>query len=563
MDTFPGMVLSEEKAQAYIDSGVWKTDTFVDVMERNADKFGSLVHRDDTTTLSYEALWNEAGAVAAHLNKLGIQKGDKVALLLPTSLDFLVALFGVTRLGAVAVILQADLGRQDVKDSLAQSQASVLIVAQHHQGHALADDALALVPELPHLRAALIADERTEAYAERSAMETTHGTAFPVDSFSACRQSGQVLPEEVAAQNRPTPLDMFVMVFTAGTTGSPKGIVHLHGSALWSARTYAGLYGMSDGGATLSLAPVYHLTGFLVGIMMPVVTGSRILLQSRFAVSRALTLIDEEQPDYIVGAPPHLIHFSKAPTLKELKLSSVKMFFYAGAPVPSDILRQLQADTGWTVGALFGWSEGFLATATRRDDPVEIINQTVGQAIPGMELMLVDDDGKPVNQGEIGEMWGRGPSFSAGYYNLASAAREKWDNDGWFHSGDLLRQNPDGRYVYKGRRDNIINRGGTKIDPREVEAAIAKHPAVQTTVVVPVPDATLGQKTLAAVVCKPDVPVFSLKELRQFLTETGLANYELPDGLQFFEAPPAQNSEQPPFGPGELRTMVKSTLNDR
>ncbi|MBX5437461.1 MAG: acyl--CoA ligase [Alicyclobacillaceae bacterium] len=529
MIRFPGMILTEERARAYLDQGIWQNDTFIDVFERNVRECGDLVHRDDDRRLSYRELWAECESVAATLYELGIRKGDKVAIQLPTSLDYLAALFGIARIGAIAVLLQTDLARQGVSFSLRKSGAKVMIVADNYRGQPIGETAWSLREELPDLHTVII-----------------QGAQGPVPEgalrFEEVRGAGRRLDPEAARENRPEVLDAFVMVFTSGTTGSPKGVVQLHANYLWAARAYARWYGLQPGEGTLDMAPICHQTGMLMGVAMPMVTGGRILLVERFAAGRVLRWIAEEKPSYLVGAPPHVIHLAQAPGLKEAETSSVRLFFYAGAPVPSSVLKQLQEDTGWTVGGMFGWTEGFVATATRPDDPVEVISSTVGYAIPGIEVKLVDEEGRPVAPGQPGEMWSRGPNFSAGYYDNPEAAHRQWDADGWFHSGDLFRQDEAGRYIFMGRADDIINRGGTKIDPKSVEDACAAHPAVQNVAVIGTPDPTLGQRTVACVVLKEGAQPFSLAELRDFLGKSGLAKFQFPDRLVFLDALPMTHS---------------------
>lgn len=567
MDLFPGSALNTDDAQVWLDTGIWSEDTFADVFEKNVKTHPDLVHRDDSRKLTNAELWREAESVAAVFLDLGVHKGSKVAVQLPTSLDFVVALFAATRIGAVAVILQADLGSQAIADSLRQSQASVFIVADNIKGHELAQTAVKLASELPDLRAILIRDAQGGA----DGQDGTGGRVF-VDSFTAARLAGHTLSPAAEQNNRPEPLSPFAMVFTAGTTGRPKGIVHLHANTLWAARTYANLYGLETSEGMLCLAPVYHLTGLLVGLTMPIASNGRMLLLNRFSVRTALRWIESHQVRYMVGAPPHLIHIAESPHLQKSEVSSVNMFFYAGAPVPSDILKQLQRDTGWKVGAMFGWSEGFLACATRPDDPVEAVNQTVGTAIPGMDVKLVDDKGEEVKPGMIGEMWCKGPSFSAGYYKQPEFSQERWDANGWFHSGDLLRQDNEGRFQYKGRRDAVINRGGTKIDPKEVEAVCLTHPLIEAAAMTSIPDKTLGSKTILYVMLpegvdaekladtfdaqrladipekqelkditgmhKPtDTEKLTLENLRWYLTSQGLASWQAPDKLAFVEVP--------------------------
>ncbi len=154
----------------------------------------------------------------------------------------------------------------------------------------------------------------------------------------------------------------------------------------------------------------------LAGIIMTIVSGGRILLLDRFSVRRGLKWIEDEKPAFLVGAPPHVIHVANAKNLHSTDTSSVKLFIYAGAPVPSSVLESLQVNGGIRVGAMFGWSEGLVATATRPDDPLEAVNCTVGFPIPGVEIRLVDHDGNEVEPGICGEMWSRGPNFCAGYF---------------------------------------------------------------------------------------------------------------------------------------------------
>lgn len=544
MNRFPGMVLTEERVSAYFDTGVWQPDTFVDVMERNVAQYGDLVHRDESRSLTYLELWSECEAFAAMLLERGVRKGDKVGIQLPTSLDYLVALFGAARIGAVAVLLQIDLGRQGVKFSLEQSGARVIVVADSYRGQPLADTALELQTELSSLQDVIIQG----AGAAGDISDSKDPSPLSADKRSAClrfediRSSSQTFQPGQAEENRPTPLDPFVMVFTSGTTGSPKGVVQLHANYLWAARAYAKLYGTKAREATLDVAPICHQTGMLVGVTMPVVSGGRMLLMDRFSAGRVLRWIAAEQPAYLVGAPPHVVHLAQSSNLQEVSTDSVRILFYAGAPVAATVLRQLQADTGWKIGGLFGWTEGFLATGTRLEDPVEKVSTTVGHAIPGTEVILVDMDGQPVPAGEPGEMWSRGPNFSAGYYGNPTAAQRQWDKDGWFHSGDQFRQDEDGRYIFMGRVDDIINRGGTKIDPKSVEDACSSHPAVGTVAVVGVPDKTLGQKTVACVVLKEGASEFTLQSLHQTLSEQGLAKFQWPDRLEFLAELPMTHS---------------------
>lgn len=518
MSQFPGRVLSESTARRYLDSGTWSQQTWLDIFEQNVLQHPELTHRDDERTLTHQAWWSASESVAATLVKLGVNKGDRVVIQFPSTLDYLIALFAMVRIGAVAVLLQTDLGPDMTRQSLSTSGAKVWMCVSNYRGEPILEHALKIREHLPELQHIIVLGEANMADGR-------------VLHFEELRDGGEQLDPEESQTRRPTPVDPFVMLFTAGTTGQPRGIVHLHGNSVYAANAYCQRFGLQVGEATLDMAPIYHLTGMLVGVLMPIASGGRIVLLERFAASRALRLIENEAPRYLVGAPPHLIHLAEHPQLTETNTSSVRIYFYAGAPVPPEVLAKLQSDTGWIVGGLFGWSEGFLACSTELTDSPDAISTTVGRPIPGTEIRLVDETGNPLPEdpSSVGEMLCKSPSFAAGYYGDASSAGEKWDAEGWFHSGDLFSKDAEGRYRFRGRRDNIINRGGAKIDPRTVEDACNRHPCIDQSVLVSVADSTLGQRTALGVLPAPLASVPSRAELIQFLTAEGLAKFQMPD----------------------------------
>ncbi|MFD1676710.1 class I adenylate-forming enzyme family protein [Alicyclobacillus fodiniaquatilis] len=529
MFDFAGRMLSEERAQHYIDEGYWTSDSFVDVLEKDAQDYPDFVHKDEERSLTYKEMWQEVEALAAELYARGIRKGDTVAMQLPNALDYVVAVFGIARIGAIGVSLQIDLGRQAILQSLQKSKAKAWIIADNFRGQPLYEMALDVQKELPNLDYVIL-------------QGTTAGAPSDILTFTQMRSSAKRLVADELAANRPGPLDAFLMVFTSGTTGSPKGVVHLHANYLWAARAYAKNFGYEAGDGVLDLAPICHQTGMLSGVMQTIASGARILLLERFSAIRVLKWIEKEKPAYLVGAPPHVIHLANASKLKDTDTSSVKFFIYAGAPVPSSVLERMQEASGIKVGGMFGWTEGFLATATNPSDPMDALANTIGFVIPGTEVRLVDEDGNDVEPGTPGEIWSRGPNFSAGYYENPEAAQRQWDKDGWFHSGDVLRQDETGRYRFIARADDIINRGGTKVDPKAVEDVISAHEAVENVVVVGAPDETLGQRTVACVILHEGAEPFTLAALRDFLGERGLAKFEFPDRLEFMTEFPMTHS---------------------
>lgn len=528
MINFPGRQLTVERANEFMEKGLWTNETFVDMLDQSAKNYPNLLHKDEKRSITYEELWKEVESVAASLYELGFRKGDTIGLQMPNTLDYVVALFGAARIGVVAVLLQIDLGRQALIDSLNKAKAKAWIFPEGFRGQSIYDLAKDVEKEVPSL--------------EKIILQGDTIITDDVLKFESLRNSGKTLTPVELDENRPGPLDGYVVVFTSGTTGSPKGVVHVHANYLWASRTLASNFGYESEDGVLDLAPIGHQTGMLMGVMATVASGGRMLLLDRFSANRSLKWIEEEKPAFIIGAPPHLIHIANTPNLKSADTSSIKQFIYAGAPVPSTVLETLQTDGGIKVGGMFGWSEGFVAAATKPGDPIDAISKTVGFLLPNIEIRLVDENGNDVKQGEVGEMWGKGPNFCAGYYHNPEAAKQRWDEEGWFHSGDLLRQDENGRYTFIARADDVINRGGTKIDPKSVEDAIASFDGVEMVAVIGIPHETLGQQTVACIVLKEGQAPFSISELRTHLGEHGLAKFQFPDRIEFLKELPMTNS---------------------
>jgi non-ribosomal peptide synthetase component E (peptide arylation enzyme) len=204
---------------------------------------------------------------------------------------------------------------------------------------------------------------------------------------------------------------------------------------------------------------------------------------------------------------------------------------YAGAPCPIDILRRLHERLGCALSVFYGWTEGLAHTYSLPSDPLEVTSVTIGRVGEGWEARVVGDDGQDVAVGETGEFWGRGPNLSPGYYHQPDFMPARYGPDGWFMSGDLVTRNEDGTYTFVARKDDVINRGGLKIDPRELEEILYRHPGIAQAVVVGYPDPRLGERTCAFVVPAANQQV-DLEEVKAYLGAEGLAKYKWPERLE-------------------------------
>src|SRR5690242_999970 len=243
-------------------------------------------------------------------------------------------------------------------------------------------------------------------------------------------------------------------------------------------------------------------------------------------------LVQKHKATHIKVVPALLIRLINDPAIARFDLSSIKLIQSGGQRMQPEVrLRTHQLIPSCFVQENFGMSEGMLFFV-RLDDPQDVKLETCGRPIcPDDEVLLLDDDDRPVPDGEVGELTCRGPYTLRGYYGVPEYNQKQFTRDGYYRSGDLMRKHPSGNYIVEGRKKDLINRGGEKISAEEIENLILSHPAVENVACVPVPDPNLGEKMCAFVIQKPG-RTLTLAELTVFLTEKGLAKFKLPERLE-------------------------------
>ena len=251
----------------------------------------------------------------------------------------------------------------------------------------------------------------------------------------------------------------------------------------------------------------------------------------RFDLEQFLQLMQTHGITFAHLVPPIVLALAKHPLVDKYDLSSLKLIQSGGQRMQPEVrLKTRELIPGAFVQENFGMSEGMLFFV-RLDDPAEVKLETCGRPIsPDDEVRLVDEEGKEVAPGEVGELTCRGPYTLRGYYGVPEYNARQFTRDGFYCSGDLMRRHPSGNYVVEGRKKDLINRGGEKISAEEIENLILMHPAVQNAACVPVADPSLGEKMCACVILKQDSRL-GLEELVEFLKEKEIAKFKLPERL--------------------------------
>ena len=474
----------------------------------------AIIFRDQKT--SYAEFDRRANQVANALMALGVQKGDRVGVLLHNIPLFMEAYYGILKAGAVVVPMNVLYKAGEVAYIMKDSGAKALLTFAPFAPVALA--AAAEAPELRHVIVAAPAD--------------VPGASSWAQTVSAAPETA---PGVEIGEN-----DLAVLSYTSGTTGRPKGAMLLHGNLLANIQQnsdVAQLKVNSDDIVWLGL-PLFHIYGMNVGINNTIRYGGAMLLVERFEPVPTLEGIQKHRATVIFGAPPMFIAWSLVPTLRDYDLTSVRFIATGAAAMPVAVMNLFQDLTGAPISEGYGLSESS-PVLTANAAGAYIKPGTVGPAIPGVEIKIVDENGNELPHGQMGELIARGANIMAGYWNLPEATAETL-RDGWLYTGDLATEDDDGYFTIVDRKKDMILVSGYNVYPREVEETLYRHPAVADAAVVAYPDPYQGESVMAFVVRKDGQDV-SAQDLIDFC-RSQIAVFKCPRRIEFVPELPKNNT---------------------
>lgn len=472
--------------------------TIADVLRENAhSRPGAEAVTDGTRRLSWKELHEAALSSCSQFATLGVRAGDRVAVVLSNQIEAIILYWACALSGAIFVGANPRLGRDDLENILWHSGARLAFVGD--------EQLAARVKEmnLPELRE-LITIEGPD----------------PIGLFTQALRSN-VTP---APQS---PDAVFAICYTSGTTGRPKGAVLTHANLLWNAATCADILRCGADDAVLLTVGITHIFGLSSGVLMAALTGARLVVLKTFAAGAALDLCEWEGVTVLHGTPTMFVLELAAQRRAPRDLSALRTGIIAAAPVAADLVDEVRAELHCDVQIAWGLTEASPAvTMTRFDDDVHARRASVGRPIPGAEVRI-EDGGF-----EYGEILVRSPGVFAGYYNDAEATAATFTHDGWMRTGDLGVLDGDGHLYVKGRRKEIIIRGGLHVYPDEVERILAELPWVQAVALVGIPDPVLGERSCACIVVNEDAgaPDDTLAAVRSAIARR-LADYKVPDAV--------------------------------
>jgi cyclohexanecarboxylate-CoA ligase len=518
------VIFPPERAVAARAGGFWRDKTLVDDLARNLAEhpdrlavtaYNSMTGRE--CRLSTRELDDRARRIATGLLRRGIERGDVVSAQLPNWWEMIALYLAVLRVGAIINPLMPIFRERELGFMLAQAESKLIVAPERFRNCDHASMLQGLQSSLPHLRHVLVIGAKEPNSFERMLENEPAG-------------------DEAFADRRATPDDVMEVLYTSGTTGEPKGVMHTSNTLMANLWQHLKLWGLGASDVTLMSSPLAHQTGLQYGVLGPIMTGGRVVLQDVWNPDEAVNLIEREGVTFSIGSTPFLADLLDAAKGRPQALHTLRTFGAAGAPIPRHLVSRAADDFGLKIHSVWGMTEMGAATFTGPDDPPSRALETDGRPAPGMELRIADPNGRPLPHDTEGRLMARG---AAGMF-VGYMKRPQWyvtDDEGWFDTGDLARIGADGYIRITGRSKDVIIRGGENIPVIEIENLIYQHPAVAEVAIVAMPDPRLNERGCAFVALRRG-QALDLAELSQYLLSRQCAKNYLPERLEVVDALP-------------------------
>jgi HIP---CoA ligase len=459
---------------------------------------------DAAHTLSYRELWLAVQRTAAALIASGVQLGDRVALWAPNSADWIVLALGISSAGATLVPINTRFKAHEAGYVLAKSRAKLLCTVSEFLGTRYLDQlraehggasAVRPISDLPDLeRVVLLESDAVQPAAFVQTLEQLIASGADVSADVVQARSDSVLPTHTSD-----------IMFTSGTTGQPKGVCTTHRQNVRAYTAWCSAVGLTKHDRYLIVSPFFHAFGYKAGILACLITGATMLPQRVFDAAEVLERLRRERISVLPGPPTLYQSLLSHPELAAEPLPPLRLAVTGAAVVPIELIERMRDELGFqTIITGYGLTESCgIATMCRDGDSAEIIANTSGRAIEGVEVRVVDSAGRALPAGQPGEVVIRGYNVMQGYFEAESATREALDEGGFLHTGDVGTLDGAGNLRITDRLKDMYIAGGFNCYPAEIERTMSAHPGIAQVAVIGVPDERLGEVGMAFIVPRP------------------------------------------------------------
>jgi cyclohexanecarboxylate-CoA ligase len=539
------VILPAERIAAMIRAGRWYDRTAIDFLDAAASELPDKVALTDrnsttgcTTTLSFRQLKLLSQRLAAGLAALGVDKGDVVSYQLPNWWQFIALYLASVRIGAIASPLMPIFRERELLHMLGLAEAKVLVIPHRFRKFDYSSMVAGIRNKLPALKHVLVIGGEDK---------------FSFENFVARRWDDEIDSKRLFASRRQGPNEVTKILFTSGTTGESKGVMHTANTVFGSLVEFTKRLELGVDDVVLMASPLAHQIGFIYGMLQSLMTKSKLVLMDIWNGEEAARLIQDEGVTFTMGATPFLADLIDVPTLDKFDISSLRMFVCGGAPISEALAQRAAKRLGRRIVAAWGMTECGAVTTTKLGDPDAKVFGTDGCALPGAEIQVFDSSGVAC-LGIEGDLKVRAVSNFVGYLkrpNLFSV-----DANGWLDTGDRGRMDSEGYIRITGRSKDIIIRNGENIPVIEVESLLYHHPSIQDVAVVAMPDSKMGERACVFITLRSDAQAPSLTDITAFLAEHKMAKQYHPERLEIVDMMPRTPSGK--IQKFKLREMAKA-----
>lgn len=529
-----GFVLDEPRLAREKARGVWPDRVLTDYLDRwlaeKPDATALVAWRleeESEVRLSYRELARRAALAAGALERAGVRRGDMVSFQLPNWWEFVALYLATVRLGAVANPLMPIFRHRELAFMLHQAEARVFVAPARFRGFDHGTLARQLAAQLPGMRVLLAGGEGAESL--EAGLAAADGGAF-----------------ERGARLQPN--DATQLLYTSGTTGESKGVLHTSNTLLGAVHSLASRMELGANDVIFMPSPLAHQLGFSYGMLLSLALGVPLVMTDLWRPARAAQLIEANGATFTFAATPFLADLAALARDGKKKLGRLRLFASSGAPIPPAVAQAARDKLEVAVAACWGMTECASVTITPPDGSKA--TESDGRALANGEVRVVERGGREAPRGKIGALQVRGASLFVGYLKRSNLYR--LDADGWFDTGDLARMDEEGYIRICGRSKDVIIRGGENIPVMEVEAALYRMPEVAEAALVAMPDPRLQERACAFVTLRPGSSL-DLSALSLRLANEGFSKHFWPERLEVL-------AEMPRTPTGKIQKFVLREL---
>ena len=515
----------QELRDSYREEGLWTdrllTDFFESAVERSPDKIAVVDERFDP--ISYADLAKEVSRLAAALQANGIGRGDKFIIALPNWQHVTIFMLALGYLGAVSVHMPIAGREHEFGGVLKVSNAKGIVVAGEFRGFSFVELIDGIVDDFPSLTT------RITVGSKQDDPGWTRYDRLLAEAPADAPQAGEPV----------TPSDLMFLLFTSGSSGEPKGVMHSSNTLGAMNAGVVPIYDLGPDDVIFTAAPLGFSGGLVHGVRLALFLGSTVVLLESWDADRALELLAREKAAYCILTPTMLRDLLDSPVFPKYAAQlALRVILCGGAYVPEDLLRLAREKLPATLtSVIWGMTEG-IGSGCAPDTPKEKLVTTDGRPFLGTQLKVLREDDGEAPAGEEGALVMRGPQRFLGYFDRPDLDEEMFLEGGWFRTGDIAAIDEEGYLKITGRQKEIIIRGGANISVAEIEAKLVGDPRIEQLAIVDVPDERLGERLCACVVPKNADDKLTLDDITEIANSQGLAKYKWPEYLEIMDALP-------------------------